>query len=232
MEIIMKDYTIDEKGKSNYVVNFTRGKNNTYTIYFADGSVFENVEVNDENLRKLKMVQEQQAKRGVENLSVFRNRKTKSGVMTGASAIGSAVAATAVTMIPAVGELLQGQNPLVVGAGIGVITILGAIPAYTKFRRDKAAVKELEKIKYRDEHREDLDAYGSYANALSGLNPDLRAKIKRSKEPFSIIHIDSFSAEDLEKIISNIEREKQFDFIYPEETEEEREADAARGKTK
>ena len=71
-EIIMKDYTVDENGKSRYVMNFTRGKNNTYTIYFADGSVFENIEANAENLRRLKELQEQQAKRGVENLSVFK----------------------------------------------------------------------------------------------------------------------------------------------------------------
>lgn len=213
----MKDYTIDDEGKSRYVLKFKRGKtNNIYNIYFADGSVFENVQANEENLRKLEDMQEQQAKRGVENLSLFRHRKTKSGIMTGLSAIGSAAAATAMTMVPAIGELLRGQNALAVGAGIGVITILGTIPAYSKFKRSKEKVVELEKIKYRNEHREDLDNYEEYVNALSGLDTDLKARIKRARDPFSIIYIDSFSEDDLKKIVSNIEREKEFDFIYDE----------------
>ena len=75
-------------------------------------------------------------------------------------------------------------------------------------------VKELEKIEYRDTHKEQLSNIGGYANSLVGVSAKVASLIEEEENPFSILNIDSFSQEDLETIIDNMEREKQTGLQY------------------
>ena len=121
---------------------------------------------------------------------------------------------TGVTMIPQVNEALSSQSPVVVATGIGLITILGTIPALAKLRREKSKVKELDKLSYRNKHKKELDSFSDYPNALSGLYPDTAKWISSTKDPFSILNVDEYSLYDLEQIVSNIKVEKEYDFTY------------------
>ena len=98
--------------------------------------------------------------------------------------------------------------------GTGVITILGSIPAFSKLMQNHAKVKELEKIEYRDTHTEQLENIEAYANSLVGVPSKVARLIEEEQNPFSILNIDSFSQEDLETIIDNMEREKQTGLQY------------------
>ena len=91
----MKDYSLDKEQSKHYIKDFRTVKTETgdaYEIIFADGTVFKNVQANEANLQKIEKIQEEQAKKGVENKETFISRRTKTGVLTGLSAVAAGVA--------------------------------------------------------------------------------------------------------------------------------------------
>ena len=210
----MKDYSLCKQGNSDYIVDIFVDSNDTYTVVFADGRRFRNIEVTKENLEKVKKAQEEQAKRGLSNLGIFKSRKTKSGFATFMSGIGAGALAYGATYIPTIQEAISTQNPVLIAAGIGTVAVLGAIPCFTRFVKNKGIVQELEKIKYRNQHRKDLDRFREYPNSLAGINGNTRAVLLSEKDPFSIINVDDFTEEDLKQIISNIHSEEGYQFTY------------------
>ena len=119
----MKDYSIGES-KKNYILRIEENEaNGTFDVVFADGSRFTDVEANEANIQKVIAIQEKQAKDGVANKAVFVGKRTKAGVLTGFSAAASLAAATAISSIPAVEQMVAGQNPVVVAVGIACLTI-------------------------------------------------------------------------------------------------------------
>ena len=210
----MKDYSIGEN-KKNYILSIDENTaNGTFDVIFADGSKFCDVEANDENFAKIIQIQERQAKEGIANKSVFVGRRAKAGVLTFLSAAAMLAGTTAATNIPMVSNLLSGQDPVVVAAGIGTITILGTIPAVAKLFRESEKVAELEKLEYLAKHRQKLESYRSYHNVLKGLNKKAFAHFKKSADPYCILDIDEYEKKDLEQMIENIEKEDAFAFTY------------------
>lgn len=211
----MKDYSLSEDENGEYITNikYNRDKN-TYIILFADGSRMINVAANEDNLEKIKKAQEEQAERGVENLNVFINRKAKDGIMSFISGIGTATIASCFCTSPILNSITS-EHPVITIAGIGIISILGAIPAYVKFKKNKEIVEEIEKIKYRNAHRETLDTFRDYPNALTGISSNTASSLVSLDDPFSILNIDEYTEEDLKNIIDNIHKEEKFDFEYP-----------------
>ena len=70
----MKDYSLDKEQSKHYIKDFRTVKTETgdaYEIIFADGTVFKNVQANEANLQKIEKIQEEQAKKGVENKESF-----------------------------------------------------------------------------------------------------------------------------------------------------------------
>ncbi len=206
----MKDYSLNEKEQQDFILNVYQQDNNTYTIVFADGRVFENVEVCDENFEKLTVAQEEQAKRGIQNIDHFRKVATKSGIMTGF--VGALLAAGSVGIYSM--PIMQSQDPIILASSLGMITILGTIPAFAKLKEDCDRVHELEKLQYRDRHLDTLSSYSEYPNALSGLSREKKSMMGYFEDPFHIMNMDSFSEEDLRTIVSNIKKEKAYQFVY------------------
>ena len=212
----MKDYSLDKEQSKHYIKDFRTVKTETgdaYEIIFADGTVFKNVQANEANLQKIEKIQEEQAKKGVENKETFISRRTKTGVLTGLSAVAAGVAGYGLTTLASTMGLVD-PTALTFAIGTGVITILGSIPAFSKLMQNHAKVKELEKIEYRDTHTEQLENIEAYANSLVGVPSKVARLIEEEQNPFSILNIDSFSQEDLETIIDNMEREKQTGLQY------------------
>ena len=210
----MKDYTIDGKNREKYIKCIEKHKDGTMSVIFADGRVFNNIDYCQENLEKVIAVQEEQAKKGIENYKKFKTGETKATALSIISGLFTLTFSTGVTMIPQVNEALSSQSPVVVATGIGLITILGTIPALAKLHREKSKVKELDKLSYRNKHKKELDSFSDYPNALSGLYPDTAKWISSTKDPFSILNVDEYSLYDLEQIVSNIKVEKEYDFTY------------------
>ncbi len=210
----MKDYSIGEN-KKNYILRIEEKESEgTFDVVFADGSRFTDIEANQENIAKVIQIQEKQAKTGVANKAVFIGRRTKAGIMSALSSGALLAGATAVTNIPSVSNLLASQEPIVVAAGIGMITILGSIPAFAKLFRESEKVAELDKLEYLSKHRNKLDNYRSYHNALQGLNRRAYAHFKGSEDPYCILDIDEYEKKDLEIMMENIEKEEALGFSY------------------
>ena len=218
----MKDFRLDRKAEPKYILdvkteeeivvgeNDSKETRETLSIVFADGRVFRNVEYSEENLKKIIDQQEKQAKAGVGNISVFEKRKTRAGIMTAASIIGG----------PVIGAVAAGllPNPFTVAIGAGILTVATAVPAVCSLVKNAGKVSELSKIKYRDEHRRELESFSDYENSLVGLSSRKRKwfseMVEEGNDPFSITEIDEFSQSDLQQIIENIDTEKTYKFTY------------------
>lgn len=210
----MKEYIIAEEEKKKYITNFKRDRNGSISVQFADGRIFEDVEYCPENIEKIVRVQEEQVKRGIDHYRVFKNRMNLSRIKTAISFAGTLGLSIGATMIPAVSEAVDSTHPLVVCLGIGALTVLGTIPAYAKLYRDIQVVDELDKLKYRDAHKSELDSMNDYYNSLAGIERSKKNWMRRSNNPFSVVNVDKYDIEDLEKIVENISNEKSLGFTY------------------
>ncbi len=207
----MKDYTLDQNSKKKYIVDMFVAENKTITIIFADGTRFENIAYTDDNLDLIAKVQEGQAKVAVNKLPIFRRKASNADLgmcaATGAAFIvgGCLSCFTSVCHSPAESVAL-----------VGTVTLCGFIPSFIHAIHEKEKLKELEKIKYRDDHRDELDSYKELPNSLAGVKNRRHFAFCRSHEedPFSILAIDCFSKKDLETIVDNVERENEFGFTY------------------
>jgi len=214
----MKNYITDKKGEEQFIREVKKGTNGTLTLKFADGKVFKNITACDENINKIIETQEAQAKKGIANYKTFVKREHNSGMAMAASGFAALAVSTGATFIPQIHEMISTQNPVVVAAGIGAITVLGMIPAYCKLRKNKSTVKEIDKLKYRETHINELKSFKNYPNALADVNSKVANWMKNEKDPFSILNINNYSRSDLEQIISNIDVEKNYNFTYTNET--------------
>ena len=212
----MKDYSLDKEQAKHYIKDFRTVKTENgdeYEIIFADGTVFKNVKAEEANLQKIERIQEEQARAGVTNKEVFISRRTKTGILTGISAVVAGAAGYGLTTLASTMGLVD-PTAITLAIGTGVITILGSIPAFSKLMQNCGKVKELEKIEYRDTHKEQLSHIDGYANSLVGVSSKVARLIEEEQNPFSILNIDSFSQEDLEQIIDNMEREQKTGLQY------------------
>ena len=76
----------------------------------------------------------------------------------------------------------------------------------------------IEKLKYRNDHRDELDNALAYENAFVGLSPrkaDFFSKeLENGLDPYTVLNIDAYTENDLKTIVDNIEREKTYQFTY------------------
>lgn len=206
----MKVYVSDKDDKKKYIKSVEKGKGGSLKITLADGRVFNNIQMCDENIDRINSVQEDQAKNGLDNYVTFKNNLTKSRLLL----VGSGILGCAFTSGLCVSDF---SNPVVLAIAGGLITAsaFGIIPASVKFVRDKLKVDELDKIRYRDRHIDKLTQYRNYNNSLSGLDSKTRKYFASSDDKaFSMLNIDSFSQKDLETMVSNIELEDSLGLTY------------------
>ena len=222
----MKDFRLERKANPKYILNVepvtgpateSGEPEELLEVTFADGRVFRNIRSTDENIATIVAQQEKQAQEGVENLSVFKRRKTLSGVMSAASVVGGPFIVKAVTSL-CEGAQQAESDPLTFAISAGVVTLAALIPSLCSLVKNAGKVKELNKIKYRTEHREELTTYTEYENSLVGLSPRkqewFESAVEQGFDPFCITEIDSYSEADLRQIMDNIETEKTYQFTY------------------
>lgn len=214
LEVRPSQPSIDEKGQ--------KVKTDSVDVYFADGKVFRDVKKTPRELRKINERQEAQVDTGIENLAKFRERVAKSKIGLGASVATGTLSSIILATSPMVTPIFNIEpNPVTITVAGVTIALCGAIPAGIGLVKNLPIVEELEKLKYRNEHRKELDSIGVYPNALAGLSNDQARRIRRCmsaedepKDPFSVAEVDQFSQQDLETIVDNIQREKTYEFEY------------------
>ena len=130
----MKDYSLDKEQAKHYIKDFrtvNTENGDEYEIIFADGTVFKNVKADEANLQKIERIQEEQAKNGVANKETFISRRTKTGVLTGLSAVVAGAAGYGLTTLASTMGFVD-PTAITLAIGTGIITILGTIPAFSK----------------------------------------------------------------------------------------------------
>ena len=202
----MKDYSLDRDSRKNYIVNMYVAENKTLTVVFADGTRFENIANTQENVDKIAAIQEAQARKAVANYPTFRRKERV--------AFGTFIGSVLTTY--GIGWALQStelsHNPVLsIVTGAAVVGAV-ALPAAIHFCHSATKMSELEKIKYRDEHRDTLEQFRYYPNSLMGVSNKRHFAFSRSQnvDAFSVLDIDNFTKDDLETIVTNVEREKQY----------------------
>ena len=73
-------------------------------------------------------------------------------------------------------------------------------------------VEELDKLKFLEENRDDLELYNEYNNSLNGLDNKTRHLIRSRNNPYSSLFIEDYDLDTLQTIEDNIERAKYFDY--------------------
>lgn len=225
----MKDYRVNKKNNNDYIVDVTKvktpveakdGKKTskiTLNIKFADGKVFQNIRYDEGNVAKITSQLDQQAEEGIQNLDKLTKRRNKSGYITAGTLFGTPILCEGIAAV-ASNYLATEQEPAKVAIAAGVITLLGVIPCAYHFVKNSQIVSELKKLKYRNDHRDELDNASAYENAFVGLSPrkaDFFSKeLENGLDPYTVLNIDAYTENDLKTIVDNIEREKTYQFTY------------------
>ena len=207
----MKDYTLDKESKKKFIVDMYVVDDRTITVIFADGTQFEGIAYTEENIDKIRAIQEKQAKEGVANLPQFVRKARLSEMGVYATVVTGFVAAGVTSCTP-----IMQSNPTAAGLCIGAATVIASVPSLVKTIKNRRIANELKKVQYRDENRQVLDSYTEYPNALAGVKNKVHFtySARHGVDPYSILSIDCFTREDLEKIVENQERQDACGFTY------------------
>ena len=169
----MRYYGTSKEGKKDYILGVEGNEDSTgarsLEVTFADKRKFENLEYTDENLNKIKKKQEEQATEGIENVGLFRKKRTLAGVASGLSTIistGAFVYATEAVC----SKLPEIDEPLINIVGIGTIVLANLIVGGYHFNKNHKIVGELERVSFRNDHRKQLDKFRKYPNVTAGLS--------------------------------------------------------------
>ena len=204
----MEVYVSNDEQKK-YIKDVRYNLDGNLSIVFADGRKFSNIKKCDENIEKINKVQEEQAEAGLDKYVTFKNKVRNALILMGCSGLGLGAVTGA--------ALSTNVSPIVIGSALGVITIFGTIPSILKCAINKSKIIELDKIKYRNEHIDELKEFKEYENSLVGVSFDARAYLNANRDmenPFNMVNIDSYTKSDLETIISNIESERELGLVY------------------
>ena len=212
----MKDYTIKENEKSQYIIDFWKENDGTISVRFADGTVFTKIAYSEENLAKIEAMQEQQAETGIARYKRFTGEKSRDKAKTicAGSITGVMYAFGASSMLIPVMQNLQTAQLAPLALGVGTVALLGTIANAYELKRSSGKVKELDKIKYRNKHRDELDSANGYHNAFAGMNANTARYFKKEQHPYSILNIDCFTQDELETIVKNMATEDATGFAY------------------
>ena len=204
----MKDYSSTKSERENYILGYKRNhKNGTIDIMFADGSIYKNIDYCEKNVEIIEATQEKQAKKAVNNREKIVSEKNRA---KGYSIIGSIVGAIGSTLVLVP---MNTDLPKLI-TSVGIVGLCSAIPGLCKLKKENSKLKEVDKISYLNQNRERLEQFDNYQNSFVGIDKDVSLKLKKRKNPFSILHIDDFSQDDLETMIRNMDREDKFQFVY------------------
>ncbi len=211
----MKDYSLNKKEQKAYITDIKlvedREGNESYEVTFADGRVFRNIEVDEENLAKIESKMQLQAKSGLNNMVHFIKERNVALVNT---VVSGALSVAGVTITAA--NFQAGAPSLVVPITMGTVGVLALIPSAAKLVKNNKKLQELSKIKYLNHHKKTLESYKEYPNALVGLDKRTENYFREIEEPFLMIDLDDYSEKDLETIVDNISlREREYSFNYP-----------------
>lgn len=202
----MFDYSLNNEDRKLYITKHEKVKINNedkIKVYYADGSI-DIVDDLDDNLDIIEVKKDEQ----IEEALQFSNKikkKIKSSIATGMT-ISSGVCIGG--SIVAANMPIDNEAKAIAVAGLGIIYLGSIIHAYRK----NAPKKELDKLLFLNQNRENLESYSEYSNALNGVNPKIKHKIRSRQNPYSSLYVEDYDIDTLETIDNNINRAKHFNY--------------------
>lgn len=203
----MRDYRL-EKDEKNYVLSYKKDEEDgNLLVKFADdgkkSTYFEGIPATSFNIKNLDIKMQSQIEEAIKNKHRFVLSRNVS-LITSGLAFASSVAASY--------YLFNKENlSAAVLLCVCVPTFVYCLKDYIKENRK---VKELKKTECIKINKEKLDNIKKYPNALAGVKDKTKEFISSYEEPFKANNLDKINQEDIDKIIANIEREEEFNFIY------------------
>ena len=193
----------NEKDRNHYITEII-DNGETFSIKFADGTVYDGYEKSEENLKTVIDVMTQQAIDARNDKMYFEEKAAK--------IIITSLATTTLSswFIEEFGTNIMNLNIEQIIVATGTVIITGFATAGFLAYNNAEKLKEIEKLELYDYLQEDLESIKDYPHALQGLSKGLKEFVKNTKNPFSIINSDQYTTEDLRKISKNISREKSY----------------------
>ncbi len=203
----MKYLSNNREDKHKYIVSIIDG-GETFSIKFADGTVYDGYEKNEENLKVVSDVMEVQAEEGSELEGYYKGRI---GLNATATVAGTAVGAYAVKLLgTALCDTFPSVSPECAVTATGVTIGIGAILGAKNIIANAEKLSEIKKFTLRDSMKEDLDKIEDYPHAFTGVRAKVKELVENFDNPFGAIHSEEYTTKDLIKISQNIEREKVY----------------------
>ena len=100
-----------------------------------------------------------------------------------------------------------------VAGGCAGVAVISKLILYAKekrhFKKKQKLRDEKEKLEFINDNGKVLRSFPKYSNSLAGLNSDQSNHIKFCGLPFTVLDVNKFKIEDLERIVDNIRIEKE-----------------------
>ena len=197
----------DKENKHKYIVSVI-DNGETFSIKFADGTIYDGYEKSEENLSIVSDVMEVQAQEATELEGYYKGQVA---INATAAVAGTAVGAYAVNeLVNALSSSVSSMSPetatVATGVTIGIGTLLGAKHIVVNAKK----VSEIKKFILRDSMKEDLDNIEDYPHAFTGVRTKVKELVENFDNPFGAIHSDEYTTKDLMRISQNIDREKVY----------------------
>ncbi len=194
----MQRYNRLTEDKSIYIVDVVdNGDNQSLTVVFGDRKKHMDVENTAENIQKIEEQMEMQMDDAIKREPLYVLRSI---IATG-SVLASGTGAVALRSIESIqtSQAADFVTGAIAAVGVGG-SILWCIKEYSR-------VRELSKVRYRNNHMEQFKNISSYNHALDNSSSEIRQLFAEEDEPLGILNIDQYSKSDLKKIIGEINRE-------------------------
>ena len=197
----------NKEGKHKYIVSVI-DNGDTFSIKFADGTIYDGYAKTEENLNTVSDVMEVQAEEATELEGYYKGLV---GLNATATIAGTTAGAYAVQLLgTALCDTFSSVSPEQVVTATGITIGAGTLIGLKHIMVNARKIAEIKKFKLRDSMREDLDRIEEYPHALTGVRSRVQELVNSFANPFSAINSESYTTKDLIKISQNVEREKVY----------------------
>ena len=197
----------NKEDKHKYIVSVI-DEGDTFSIKFADGTIYDGYAKTEENLNTVSDAMEAQAEEATELEGYYKGLV---GLNATATIAGTTAGAYAVQLLgTALCDTFSSVSPEQVVTATGITIGAGTLIGLKHIMVNARKIAEIKKFKLRDSMREDLDRIEEYPHALTGVRSRVQELVNSFANPFSAINSESYTTKDLIKISQNVEREKVY----------------------
>ena len=204
----MKDYSLNDDQRKNFVLNYDKLSESSISVNFADGKIYfiPNTESNENKLES-KMIEQ------------VSNCDGKISKLHRSNAINTLLIMPFITLI-SIGIFSSNINGATIVSKLFMTlfaSLIANIPIFTKVIKNNILLNDIKKNKFFVENQEVINRGLNNTNVLD--NSEIKVKQTEDSKAITINDIDyNYSFNDLKTIVDNANIEEHFEFdTFPEE---------------